>query len=118
MSDLAGLEERARIELAACGDEASLRTWHTKYFGKEGEVPATLKKIVDVPADHKRAFGQEANRVKQTLTEAYETALAKEKEQALTRSLAAEALDVSLPGRMPGRGRLHVATRIMRQIYG
>ncbi len=45
MSDLASLEERARAELAAATDEASLRAWHTKYFGKEGEVPEALKKI-------------------------------------------------------------------------
>jgi phenylalanyl-tRNA synthetase alpha chain len=117
MSELANLEERARAELAACADEPSLRSWHTKYFGKEGEVPAALKKIVDVPPDQRRAFGQEANRVKQSLNEAYETALAKNKEEALARSLAADALDVTLPGRTVPRGRLHVATRVMREIY-
>ena len=117
MSDLAGLEQRALAELAACAAEAALRSWHTRYFGKDGEVSAALKKIVDVPPAERRAFGQEANRVKQALTLAYETALAKEQEQALTRSLAAEALDVTLPGRPLPRGRLHVATRIMREIY-
>jgi phenylalanyl-tRNA synthetase alpha chain len=118
MSDLATLEQRALAELTACGDEPSLRVWHTKYLGKEGEVSAALKKIVDVPPDQKRAFGQEANRVKQALTDAYETALAKEKEASLARSLAADALDVTLPGRPIPRGRLHVATRIMREING
>jgi len=118
MSDLADLEKRALAELAACGDEASLRAWHGKYFGKDGEMPAALKKIVVVPPDQRRAFGQEANRVKQTLTEAYEAAQAKEKEQALNKSLTAAAIDVTLPGRAIPRGRLHVATRIMREIYG
>src|SRR5207245_1264317 len=110
MSELDDLEASARSELTACGDEPSLRAWHTRYFGKEGAVPAALKKIVDVPADQRRAFGQEANRVKQSLTEAYETALTKKKEENLARSLAAEALDVTLPGRTVARGRLHVAT--------
>ena len=118
MSELAGLEARARSELAACGDESSLRAWHARYFGKEGEVPSALKKIVDVPPDQRRAFGQEANRVKQCLADAYETALTKKKEEDLARSLAAEALDVTLPGRAVPRGRLHVATRVMREIYG
>lgn len=118
MSELASLEERARAELAACGDEAAVRAWHTKYFGKEGAVSAALKTINTLPADQKRAFGQEANRVKQALTELFESRLALEKEQVLTRSLAAEALDVTLPGRPVPRGRLHVASRIMREIYG
>ena len=43
MSELAGLEQRALAELAACGAEAALRSWHTRYFGKDGEVSAALK---------------------------------------------------------------------------
>ena len=117
MSELADLEGRAQEELASCNDEASLRAWNTKYFGKEGEVPAAMKKIAQVPPEERRAFGQEANRVKQALSEAYEASLGKLKEQALAKSLAADALDVTLPGRSVARGRLHVATRIMRQIY-
>ena len=41
MSDLAALEQRAKTELAACADEAGLRAWHTRYFGKQGEVPGS-----------------------------------------------------------------------------
>jgi phenylalanyl-tRNA synthetase alpha chain len=118
MSDLTHLEERAKLELAACGDEASLRTWHSKYLGKEGEVSAALKKIVELPADQKRAFGQQANQVKQNLTQAFEGVETKLKEEALARSLAADALDITLPGRTIPRGRLHVATRVMREIQG
>jgi phenylalanyl-tRNA synthetase alpha chain len=118
MSDLTHLEERAQLELAACGDDASLRTWHTKYFGKDGEVSAALKKIVEVPADQKRAFGQQANQVKLNLTQAHEAVQTKLKEEALARSLAADALDITLPGRTIPRGRLHVATRVMREIQG
>jgi phenylalanyl-tRNA synthetase alpha chain len=116
MSELASLEERARAELAACLSEPALRGWHSAYFGKEGLVPAALKKITEVPPAERRAYGQEANRIKQSLSEAYEKEVAKLKEEALERSLAAEALDVTLPGRTITRGRLHVATRVMREI--
>ena len=44
--------------------------------------------------------------------------LAQEKERALERSLTADALDVTLPGRPVPRGRLHVATQTLRHIYG
>jgi phenylalanyl-tRNA synthetase alpha chain len=118
MSELAHLEKEALAELAACGDEASLRAWHTKHFGKEGTIPAAMKKIAELPPDQKRAFGQEANRVKQALTAAHDAKQTALKEQALARSLAAEALDVTLPGRDAPRGRLHLATRIMREIRG
>src|SRR5438876_79308 len=90
MSDLAALEQRAQAELAACGDEAALRAWHTKYFGKSGEVLQALKGVGAIPADQKRSYGQEANRIKQALTQAYEARLADAKQQALDRSLTAE----------------------------
>ena len=93
-----------------------MRAWNTRYFGKHGEVLLAIKEIGTVPQGERRAYGQQANQVKESLTQAYETALAKAKERALASNLAAAALDVTLPGRPIQRGRLHVATRIMREI--
>src|SRR5262245_14011446 len=118
MSDLKSLEDRATSELAACASEADLRAWHAKYFGKNGEVLAALKNVAVVPKEQKPAYGQEANRIKVALTTAYQAKEDQEKEQALAKTLAAEAIDVTLPGRPVQRGRLHVATKIMREIYG
>src|SRR5207247_2956717 len=87
-----------------------------KYFGKQGEVLLAVKKIGEVPPAERRAYGQEANRIKEALTKAYEAASEKEKEKALARDLQSDALDVTLPGRPVRRGRLHVATRDMRRI--
>ena len=90
MSDLTSLEERALSELAACADEAALRAWYTKYFGKQGEVALALKEVVKVPTDQRRAYGQQANRLKETLTAAHEEAELLKKKQAMERSLSAE----------------------------
>jgi phenylalanyl-tRNA synthetase alpha chain len=116
MADLALLEQGALGELHACGDEAALRAWHTKYFGKQGEVALALKEVGKVPPAERRAYGQEANRVKEALLRAHEARLEQEKEKSLARSLAADALDVTLPGRPAPRGRLHVVTQVLRQI--
>ena len=86
LADLAALEQRAQAELAACGDEAALRAWHTKYFGKSGEVLQALKGVGAIPADQRRAYGQEANRIKESLTQAYEASFAEKKQQALDHS--------------------------------
>jgi phenylalanyl-tRNA synthetase alpha chain len=114
--DLAALEQRAREELAGCTDEASLRAWHTKYFGRQGEVPQAMSRLKEVPPAEKPAYGREVNRIKDALTAAHEAALARVREQALERSLTQDALDVTLPGRPVPRGRLHVATLVMREI--
>ena len=62
--------------------------------------------------------GQKANQVKIAL----EAALAERsqviKETALSQSLQKDHLDVSLPGRMARRGRLHPATQTLRRILG
>jgi phenylalanyl-tRNA synthetase alpha chain len=116
MSELASLEQRGLAELHASADEEALRAWHSRYFSKQGEVILALKKIGEIAPADRRVYGQEANRIKVALTEAYEAALAKEKDRKLERSLAAEGLDVTLPGRPVVRGRLHVATQEMRII--
>ena len=117
MSDLHELEQRATVELQACGDEPSLRTWHTKYFGDAGEVKTALNGIGKVPKEQRAAYGKEANRIKEVLNAAFDAALAAEKDRAIERSLTADAVDVTLPGRTVPRGRLHVATQTLREIY-
>jgi phenylalanyl-tRNA synthetase alpha chain len=116
-TDLADLERRAVAELGACADEAALRAWNHKYFGKQGEIALALRRVGEVPPADRRAYGQEANRIKDALTRQYEQALAAGEERALARSLAEERIDVTLPGRVPGHGRLHPATAVLRQIY-
>jgi len=121
MSDLVVLEQRALEELKACPDEAALHVWHGRYLGKTGEVGLLMRKIPEIKKqsgeEAAKMFGQQANQVKQTLTTAYDNALAQEKERALERSLRTAPVDVTLPGRRSPRGRLHVSTQTLRRIY-
>ncbi len=118
MADLVELESRALAELNACADEAALRAWHTRYFGKQGEIPQALQGVGALPPAERKTYGQKANQVKEKLTTAYEAALAREKELSLERSLVTEVLDVTLAGRPVQRGRLHPSTQTLRSIYG
>ena len=118
LAELLELEKRGLAELHEVSDEPGLRQWHTRYFGDKGEVAESLKKIGKLPKEERPAFGQEANRVKQVLSEAYDKALERIKEQALLASLQSNPIDVTLPGRPIQRGRLHIATKTMREIYG
>jgi phenylalanyl-tRNA synthetase alpha chain len=117
MSDLESLEQQARAELEAGGDEAALRAWHTRYFGKQGEIALAVKKVGAVPPAERPAYGQAVNRIKQALLQAFEDKEARLRERALERSLAEGALDITLPGREAPRGRLHVITQGLRDIY-
>jgi phenylalanyl-tRNA synthetase alpha chain len=112
------LEQQALATLAACVDEPALRQWNTRTFGEKGDVTLLLKELPKLPPPERRGFGQEGNRVKQQLTEAFEKALAELEEKALLASLNETPLDVTLPGRPVQQGRLHIATQVMREIYG
>lgn len=116
MSELANLERRAKEELQVCQDESSLRAWNSKYFGKSGEVPHALKQVSAIPKEQRADYGKEGNRIKAELMEAYENALAREKDLALERDLQSARLDITLPGRPVRSGRLHVVSKIMREI--
>jgi len=116
-ADLAALEKQAVAELGAAADERTLRAWNQKYFGKQGEIVLALRRVGEVPPADRKTYGQEANRIKEALTKQYEEAIAAADERALTRSLAEDKLDVTLPGRVPAPGRLHPATTTLRQIY-
>ncbi len=116
MSDLDLLEQRALEELRVCPDQGSLRAWNGKYLGKTGELTLALKKLGELPQAERPGYGQQVNRVKQALTKAEEEKTEQLKKEELNRSLSAEALDVTLPGRPVQAGRLHVATQVMRQI--
>ncbi len=116
-SELQELEKRALAELQASADETALRSWNTKYFGDSGEMKQALNAVGKVPKEQRPAYGKEANRIREALTAAYDSALAAEKERAIERSLSRERLDVTLPGRPVRRGRLHLATQTLREIY-
>jgi phenylalanyl-tRNA synthetase alpha chain len=116
MSELTDLEQRALTDLNAAQGEEALRAWNTRYFGKQGEMAVALSKITTVPPDQRKSYGQEANRIKEALLKAYESAVQKEKDQALERSLTEAPIDVTLPGRKRTQGRLHLATQVMRDI--
>ena len=99
MAELDDLEKRGKSDLAACADLDSVRTWNTRYFGKQGQVTLAMKKIGEVPPAERPGYGQALNRVKLALQESYNAALTAFNERALDHSLSSVAIDVTLPGR-------------------
>jgi phenylalanyl-tRNA synthetase alpha chain len=117
LQPLADLEVRAQKELAEAADDDALRLWHSRFLGDKGEVKLAIKKVGDIPAKDRRDYGQAVNRIKDSLTASFNLAQARAKQRALERSLASQAVDVTLPGRPPQCGRLHLATQTLRDIY-
>lgn len=107
----AALEQFSRIN-----DAAELEQAKARFLGKAGALTDLLKGLGKLPAEERREAGSRINAAKDQL----EAALAARRE-ALARvqldaRLAEEALDVTLPGRGSGRGRLHPITRTQDRI--
>jgi phenylalanyl-tRNA synthetase alpha chain len=115
-SSPAELQAQALAELAACADEPSLKAWSSRYLGKAGALTASLKRLGELPAADRPAYGQAVNQAKQALLAAEESKTKELAQRELQRSLAADVLDVTLPGRSPRPGRLHPATQTLRRI--
>jgi len=116
MNDLASIVAEARAAFDDCVDPAALEDAKAKYLGKAGALTDLLKGLGKLSTAERPAAGAAINAAKQALEAALDarrTALAEAK---LARQLAADALDVTLPGRGRGRGGLHPTTRVLERV--
>jgi phenylalanyl-tRNA synthetase alpha chain len=115
-ADLRALQQRALDEASAAPDPASLELLQIRYLSKKGEITTVLRGIGTLPAEDRPRVGAIANAV----SEAVKTALAhREAElhaEVQTLRLAAERVDVTLPGRPRARGTLHPIPETMTAI--
>jgi phenylalanyl-tRNA synthetase alpha chain len=117
MSDqLDELKNSALAEIEAAGDARILEQLRVDLLGKKGRVTELLKALGGMAPDERKAFGERVNRVKEAVAAALETRGTMLAEGALAQQLAAERIDVSLPGRGETLGGLHPVTRTIQRI--
>jgi phenylalanyl-tRNA synthetase alpha chain len=114
---ISSLRDEASAAIAAAPDAAALEDLRVRYLGRKSELTSILRGIADLDPSARGAVGAAANAARQTL-EAELAERASELEAVeLDRSLADEAIDVTLPGAPPvAPGHLHVITQIRREI--
>ncbi len=115
-TELKQIQTDAEAQIAAAGDLQSLDQVRVHFLGKKGVITERLKGLKDVPKEQKAEAGQLINRIKQAVQaelEARKQALA---EAAMAAKLAAESIDVTLPGRGEQLGGLHPVTRAISRI--
>jgi phenylalanyl-tRNA synthetase alpha chain len=110
------IETQALSELEKVSADAELQSWRVQHLGRSAALNEILDGLRELPKEERPAIGRKANEVKSRL----EAALAAREDslrvQSLERSLVEDRLDVSLPGIRPTIGRIHPATKTMRQI--
>ncbi len=86
-------------------------------LGRKGRLAELLRQIPSVEAALRPAFGKAVNAAKGELQAAYEEAKAALQAADLASDLAADRIDVTLPGTRPPQGGIHPSTRVLRRIY-
>jgi phenylalanyl-tRNA synthetase alpha chain len=116
MQELQQILDQALQQFAATSDEAELEQIKAKYLGKEGSLTTLLKGLGKLSAEERPAAGARINQVKQGIEAALQQRRDALQRDKLAQRLAAESLDVTLPGRGTSTGGLHPVTRTLERI--
>jgi phenylalanyl-tRNA synthetase alpha chain len=118
VADIVDTVAAAREAIAAAEKLGALERLRVRYLGKQGTLTARLKGLGQLPPADRPRVGKVINDAKQALQDALETRRASLEADELERSLKAERLDVTLPGRGHTPGGLHPITRTLDRIEG
>ncbi|SJZ85163.1 phenylalanine--tRNA ligase subunit alpha [Novilysobacter spongiicola] len=116
MSDIEALAAQALADIEAADSPQAIEALRVALLGKSGTVTAQLKQLGTLPADQRKAAGEAINRARDTLSQALSERKASLESAALDARLAAETIDVTLPGIDAARGGLHPVTRTLERI--
>ena len=110
------LLQSAQAALAAAEDPQSLDEVRIRFLGKKGIFTERLKQLHQLPPAARKTAGQQINTAKRRLQAALEQRRDELDTQTLAEQLAAERIDVTLPGRGERSGGLHPISRTMARI--
>ena len=111
------IQAEALVALESVHDEDALRVWYAAHLGKKSPVMTALGDLGKLPKEQRAEYGRRGNEVKRALEAAYAGKEQAVQAEALARSLRENAVDVTLPGRRPRPGHLHISTQTLRHIY-
>ncbi|MDH2919438.1 MAG: phenylalanine--tRNA ligase subunit alpha [Sideroxydans sp.] len=116
MEQLQQILDDALQQFAVINDEAELEQVKAKYLGKEGSLTGLLKGLGKLSNEERPAAGAKINVVKQQIEAALQARRDALQHAKLAQKLAAESLDVTLPGRGANTGGLHPITLTLQRI--
>ena len=114
--ELKKIEAEALYELKPVTNSVDLEELRTKYFGRKGLLSTVMRGMGKLSEAERPIIGKLANEVRQNLTRAFEEVGESLNQQDREKQLAAEAIDITLPGRRPQLGKKHPITQILDRI--
>jgi len=106
----------AMAALEEAATPAALDELRVRYLGKKGELTAVLKQMGKLSAEERPVMGQMANAVRAQIEAKLEECKASINAKVLEAKLAAEAIDVTIPGEEVAVGHQHPMNQVLQQI--
>lgn len=107
---------QAQQQFAQAADAASLENAKARFLGKQGALTALLKGLARLSPEEKRTEGAHINQVKRQIEGLLDQRRAQLAQQQLDQRLAAETIDVTLPGRGCGTGGIHPVIQTWQRV--
>lgn len=116
------VRELDRVEAEACAaieSAADLKTLdeiRVRYLGKKGALTLLLRGMGQLPPEERPLVGKRVNEARDRIEQMFENKTLHLSQVARQQRIAAERIDVTLPGRRPAVGRLHPLTQVLHEI--
>jgi len=116
MENLDALTAEGKAAALAATDVKTLDEVRVQYLGKKGHLTQLLKGLGKLSNEERPAAGARINEAKEAVSEVLNARKIELESAALEAKLAAERIDVTLPGRQSEVGGLHPVTKVMERI--
>lgn len=116
MPHLIELVAQAKAAIEKAQDVAALDSVRVEFLGKKGHLTLQMSTLRDLPAEERPAAGAVINQAKQQVQNSLNIRKEQLENTILNARLAAEKIDISLPGRQIEHGSLHPVTRTIDRI--
>lgn len=113
---LQALEKQALQAVGAATSLEELNSLRVRYLGKKGELTAILRGMAQLPGEERPIIGQLANELRDRLEQGLADKIASLAAAAKQAQLAAEEIDITLPGKAFPVGHQHLITRTLEEI--
>ena len=114
--EAAGLRDEAAAAIRGAQTQGDLEAARVEFLGRKGKLSALRKGLSTLPPEEKPAAGKLLNEITAELQALFELRQAEIAARAAAEALAAERLDVTLPGRAPRVGRPHPLLATMHEM--
>ncbi|MFT6431603.1 MAG: phenylalanyl-tRNA synthetase alpha chain [Halopseudomonas sp.] len=116
MENLDALVGQALKAIEQADDVSTLEQIRVQYLGKKGELTQVMKTLGNIPNEERPKVGAMVNEAKEQVSSELNTRKSTMEAAALDQKIAAERVDVTLPGRGQVSGGLHPVTRTLERI--